>query len=964
MTRYLISGSFILIFLLVCSIASQAQTTAWDGNAASQIVNAGSGTGEENSPIEIASPAELAYLAQQTNAGGKELTLGNGTSIKNKTNFKGVYFKLTDDIDLGEQAWIPIGKDNSNSFQGVLDGSEMTISNLGSISTTDNNYAGLFGIIENGSVLNLHIEIVAAGLHVEKVDNVGSLAGYSKSSKITNCHVKGSSIIGDNPSSTQLAVGGLIGQIISSEITGCNSTVDVKATFKGASALFAGGICGANMKASITNCQFSGSVMAVDEQENGTPNSYAGGITGASDLVAIGGSYGTSTISECTADVNISAGAYAGGIVGYFVEGDVEKCTVEGAISIKETSGQAGGIMGCNKWGGTVTDCYNTASVTSLYIAAGIVGYEYTTYSFIISKCWSSGDVTAPIAGGIAGKIGFNTIKECYATGNIIGRDPTGGCAGGIAAYTISETIKDCSSTANVTAERDDDAESYAGGIVGLGIQLNSYQKTSIQNCYAIGKISADFAAGGIAGKNLNGSITNCLSLNKEGIGETIENKSILKDSPVAFHGRITGEATTLASNFASPLIPGDWSNDASGKDGDVLTSDNFTKDTGKAFDQWDDADVWSFDPSGKNLPILKAFGENTGDGQPDIPVQPEIPKSDFLAFTLTFTTPLNGTITVSSPTDVSITTGTPVAGGTVLTITAIPETGYELVSLKVNGTDFTSGETHIVNADVKIEATFKIQTYTINYDLPSNGTIRITYLKEGTETEVPSATSLDYGTELTIKATPKTGYKLENLQVNNTDFTSGNTYTVNADVTVEATFSKIPDPLPDPDPVYPTYTYYTITLPKVEGVTTTPSAGSYSCREGSKFSFCLALDSAYSQSQPIVTLTDGSILEPDTWGYYTIRNLYRGLEVFITGIKKNPLPVANATIEFGMQIRVAEGNLYIRLPYPTRIRIITFGGQVIQTLQLPAGDNCIPSLPKGIYLIQPKGGKTVKVVI
>lgn len=697
-----------LISFLICSIVTQAQTTAWDGTAATKIVNVGNGTGVESSPIEIASASELAYLAQQTNAGGKELTLENGGTINGKTNFQGVYFKLTEDIDLGEQAWTPIGKNSSNPFKGVLDGNEKTILNMGTISTNDYYYAGLFGRIENGTIQNLHIEIVSTGLPIKGVENVGTLAGYITNSKITKCGVKGGNITGDEPSSIQLVVGGLVGQLIGSEITDCNITTDVKAVLSNASALSAGGIIGINTGSSITNCQYSGSVMAVDERKDDTPNSYAGGISGASDLQAVGGSPRTSTISECTVHVDISAGAHAGGIVGYFTEGDVEKCTVEGVIDTKETGGQAGGIMGRNKWGGTVTDCYNSASVTSLYAAGGIVGYEYTSYLFAISKCWSSSDITAPIAGGIAGWVGFGTIEECYASGNITGNDPTGSYAGGIAAYAASETIKNCTSTANVTAEKEGEKQAFVGGIVGVGLKYQSNPGTSIQNCYATGKITSNFAAGGIAGLNQGeGSIINCIALNKEGIGEITESQSLLK-STTGVYGRITAEKQgTLTSNFASPLIPGNWDNDAIGKDGDDLTSDNFTKDAGNAFDQWDDTNVWSFDPSGTNLPVLKVFGENTGGDQPEKPVQPNIPKSDFLAFTLTYDTPQNGTITVSSPTRNSIPAGSSISGGMVLTITATPNTGYNLASLKVNDTDFTSGDAYIVNSDVKVEATF-----------------------------------------------------------------------------------------------------------------------------------------------------------------------------------------------------------------------------------------------------------------
>lgn len=696
-----------VFFCLICGLV-HAENTPWEGRIAASIANEGGNNGQDSEhPILIATPEELAYLAQQTNSGGEELTFNNGGQISSKTNFKGVYFKLTEDIDLGEQAWTPIGKNNSNSFQGTLDGNEKTISNLANITNSD--YAGLFGFIENGSVQSLQIEIAEAGLHTTSAGYVGALAGYITNSQITNCSVKGGNIEGEIKSSTQLIVGGLIGQIISSNITGCNNTVDVKATLTSASAVAAGGIGGINLNASFTNCHYSGSVIAVDEREKGTPNSYAGGIIGASDLQPVAGQFKTSTISQCTACVNISAGAYAGGIAGYFAEGTVEKCRVEGVISTKETGSQAGGIIARNKYGGEIVDCYNMASVAASEAAGGIVGYEYTLSLFTISKCWSSGDITARYSGGIAGFVGLGSIEECYSSGNITSiKYPKGSYAGGIAAYAVAETIKDCSSAANVVAEKEENAQSFAGGIVGVGDKYNK-QGTSIQNCYATGKISADFAVGGIAGLNQgdNGSITHCVALNIKGIGGIAKNEFSLKTSPEVYLGRITAEKQgTLTSNFASSLIPGDWTDEASGKDGDNITSTNFTQGGGNAFDEWDDTDVWSFDPDGINLPRLKVFGENSA-GKP---VQPNIPKSDFLTFTVRYDTPLNGTIIVSSSTENSIQSDTPVAGGTELTISATPDEGYELASLKVNDSPFKSGDTHIVNGDVKISASFNVK--------------------------------------------------------------------------------------------------------------------------------------------------------------------------------------------------------------------------------------------------------------
>lgn len=695
-----------VFFCLTCGLV-HAENTPWNGGIAKAIANEKGGNGlDVNQPILIATAEELAYLAQQTNSGGQELKLTNGDEISGYTHFQDLYFQLTEDIDLGEQTWTPIGKDNSNSFQGTLDGNNKIISNLAKINESD--YAGLFGFIENSSIQNLQIEITETGLHTTSAGFVGALVGYITNGQITNCSVKGGSIKSET-SSLQLIVGGLIGQIISSNITDCNSSVNVEATRTEASCLAAGGICGINLNASLTNCHYLGSVMAIDKRK-GTPNSYTGGITGASDLSSIGGGYSrTSTISECTADVNISAGAYAGGIAGYFLRGTVEKCKVEGVISIKETEGKAGGIIGNYEYGGTVTDCYNLASVTSSYTAGGIVGFKFSESIFTISKCWNSSNITAPFSGGIVGMIACSTIEECYTSGNITSiKDADGNYAGGIIAYATAGTIKNCSSMANVVAEKEGNVQSFAGGIIGAGNEYKN-QGTSIQNCYATGKISSNFAAGGIAGLNQgdNGSITHCVALNIEGIGEITKDKLSLKASPEVYLGRITAEKQgTLTSNFASPLIPGDWTDEASGKDGDDLTSTNFTQGNGNAFDGWDDTDVWSFDPDGINLPILKVFGENSA-GKP---VQPNIPKSDFLTFTVKYDTPQNGTITVSSSTENSIQSGAPVAGGTELIISATPNDGYELTSLNVNDNPFKSGDTYTVTGDVKISASFDVK--------------------------------------------------------------------------------------------------------------------------------------------------------------------------------------------------------------------------------------------------------------
>lgn len=88
-----------------------------------------------------------------------------------------------------------------------------------------------------------------------------------------------------------------------------------------------------------------------------------------------------------------------------------------------------------------------------------------------------------------------------------------------------------------------------------------------------------------------------------------------------------------------------------------------------------------------------------------------------------------NGTVSVAY----TVTEGTPpaspltsgnvdLAATAILTITATPATGYSLGSLTVNGTPFTSGNTHVLAADAIVEATFTINKYDVAFNLQGHG--------------------------------------------------------------------------------------------------------------------------------------------------------------------------------------------------------------------------------------------------
>ena len=120
------------------------------------------------------------------------------------------------------------------------------------------------------------------------------------------------------------------------------------------------------------------------------------------------------------------------------------------------------------------------------------------------------------------------------------------------------------------------------------------------------------------------------------------------------------------------------------------------------------------------------------------------------------------------------------------------------------------------------------------------------------------------------------------------------------------ATVNSAPDPEPEP-------TYYTVTLPSVEGATTDPVAGSYDVESSENFRFYLTLDADYNQSVPVVTTSRGETITPRTSdGAYIVKYVHSDLVISISGIAKNPPPVANAEIQSGTRIFTRDGSLFI----------------------------------------------------
>lgn len=283
----------------------------WDGSISSSFE---SGTGTKTEPYEIASAAQLAYLA---------------VSVNSENGYRDSYFVQTQDIDLCEIEWTPI-----NGFSGNYDGNGHSIKGL---KITSGSTIGLFGHINYGKISN--ITITNATLRGKK--NIGCIAGGAGDGYpvIENCCVTNSSIIGETD------IGGIVGSAWWSDIRNC--VVDGQFTGSGPDSSV-GGIVGYSVGGRGV---FDSTNYATVE---GSTN--AGGI--------IGFAYQNVTMERSFNAGKINGNKYVGGICG---RGDIGiriiNCYNTGRIS--GANGEAiGGIVGKSEHNfGAVQCCYNTGEI-------------------------------------------------------------------------------------------------------------------------------------------------------------------------------------------------------------------------------------------------------------------------------------------------------------------------------------------------------------------------------------------------------------------------------------------------------------------------------------------------------------------------------------------------------------------------------------------------------------------------
>ena len=356
----------------------------------------GSGTAED--PYLIATAQELVDFRDAVNDSAKKST-------------SKLCAKLTANIDLGNEAWTPIGKMTNTysdyvAFGGVFDGNGYQISGL----KIDNAkpYQALFGYVKGGIIKNLTV--------------AGSVTTSSSSGYAAGIVAYGSQVTMEN----------------------CTNQVTVNVTQKG----YAAGVAAyAGTGSTIKGCTNQGNISGVGD--------YVGGVVASGSGVTMENCWNTGNIVNTKTPTSMSF--CTGGVAGSLSSGSsATRCFNTGKVTstIKRTAGIVGGF------GGTMTKCFNSGTITGIYALGGIVG-SISAANTSVTDCYNTGNIlrNAPTAqykdsnakgvGGIVGDPGSTSstncnVKNCYNAGMITNTDTatTGITVGGVIGSSSANNYK------------------------------------------------------------------------------------------------------------------------------------------------------------------------------------------------------------------------------------------------------------------------------------------------------------------------------------------------------------------------------------------------------------------------------------------------------------------------------------------------------------------------------------------
>lgn len=217
-------------------------------------------------------------------------------------------------------------------------------------------------------------------------------------------------------------------------------------------------------------------------------DTYVGGVVGYNGAGYNDVEYSGGTVTNCYNTGSVTGKDHVGGVAG-INEDTVTDCYNVGSINGNK---YVGGVVGGNSWDDTVTDCCNTGIVTGKDYVGGVVGYNaYGTSA--VTDCYNTGIVIGErFVGGVIGYLFVGTAINCYNEGSITGERFVGGVIGD-----NEDPITACYNTGIVSGV------SHVGGVIGNN-------SDTVTACYNTGIVTGGSYVGGVAGYNWSRTFANC----------------------------------------------------------------------------------------------------------------------------------------------------------------------------------------------------------------------------------------------------------------------------------------------------------------------------------------------------------------------------------------------------------------------------------------------------------------------
>jgi len=398
-----------------------------------------------------------------------------------------------------------------------------------------------------------------SGIVGRSVENIGGLVGYSFG-PIQSSHASGTLSLDVGVINVDLNfAGGLVGKIDNPSsrnpiIADSYSSGNINISELNSAVSAVGGLAGSSKIGSVSGSYSSGNITVNSYGET----KYIGGLIGSIFQSNIYNSYSSNVlqIDNHTASNQLSTGGF-GGLIGFSIDSNIFSSHSTGDISANSD-----------------TSCLNVGGV------GGLAGNYGTNPGYIISKSYSSGNVTANCTsvGGLVGSLSGD-VEEAFATGNVSGQNKAGGFVGN--ANGSNDTISNSFSTGNVISTGQASNVPLAGGFAGFARNIH---------------ITSSYSLGTVGGSGLNGGFAAAYDKRDADFTQSY----YLKDS--SYNGNL--------SDIGAELVDGETGSIANRNqnlDTKITALSKATLRREVSFENWNFTDIWGIEDKA-SFPYLKAF--------------------------------------------------------------------------------------------------------------------------------------------------------------------------------------------------------------------------------------------------------------------------------------------------------------------------------------------------------------------